>query len=436
MLQRIFGPMDPASPKWELDRRIMPAVVLGYAILLPRELTFDLAGAAMFPYRLALFALAPFAIGQLARDGWRPSFVDAAAVLTGLWFFIALYNTTTLEAAAITGLSLTFDYVLAYLIGRASIRSSRDVRVIMVWLLPGFAAAGAVIMLESLTHRAWLRTAIAQFLGKSPPLLPSNVRMGLYRAPGPFQHPIIGGVYLASLLPVAWLVMTHSRQRIAATFAVFCSIFTVSAAALMALLMALGLTGTYIVQRYVRLPLLLLIGFYTIMTVIGISLVSESGLLSFISRRLTFDPASGFYRQIIWEYAGAEAMRHPWFGIGQRDWVRPAWMPNSSVDSYWLVLALFYGLPAAIGSLLVIIGSIAACITRRNPTRDYVLAAAGLALVLFVLAFSGLSVHIWESLHAWMYLVCGMAVSLGRPVTTAIAAGPTSAPHRAVVAQP
>jgi hypothetical protein len=84
------------------------------------------------------------------------------------------------------------------------------------------------------------------------------------------------------------------------------------------------------------------------------------------------------------------------FGIGLNDWTRPFWQA-STVDNYWIVLAMRYGLPAVSFLLLAIGLNIwrIATAERLSPEAEryrvgYLIAFAGTALVMG-------TVHLWEA---------------------------------------
>lgn len=393
--------------------RLVPMLVVAYACLLPREFQLTVMDAALPPYRLALLAFVPFAFGQLARWPVRPSFIDLCAVFAALWFPISLYMTTSLSAGLVSGGSYAIDLGLAYLLGRASVRSPQDVRSMFTWFIPGLLGVVAIMAAESVSHRMFFRPQLANLLNQPQPFYYHSVRFGLLRALGPFPHPILGGVFLASMLPLGWYLARNNWHRVLACGAALGAVFTVSATAAVGLLLGAVLVLAEIVQRLTRLPVFLVTGFYLAMGAAAISVGSQSGLVNFLIRRLTFEAGSGYYRLWIWEYGGAEAMANPWFGIGQRDWARPIGMSNDSVDAYWLVLAMFYGFPAVAGAAALMLGAIIGLIRSQRWRRPEDRGVA-LALIFFIIVvvFSGFTVHLWESLHSWIIMLCGASISL------------------------
>src|SRR5262249_41143458 len=83
---------------------------------------------------------------------------------------------------------------------------------------------------------------------------------------------------------------------------------------------------------------------------LAIALASNQTPIQFYISHFTFDPQTGWYRQLIWEFGSASVLNHPLFGIGFSDWVRSSWM-TTSVDMFWLLNTMRFGIP---GGLLLV----------------------------------------------------------------------------------
>ena len=427
LLDRLTTPALPVPP---LPARLLPMLLVAYACLLPRELSLVIEGATLQPYRLALIVVTPFALAFLARQPTRPSIMDFFALFASAWFVVALYMASSLSVALVTGTSYALDFGLAYLVGRAAVRQPGDLRLLFTWLLPGLIALLLLLMAESLSHRMLLRPFLADLLNLPDPYIYFRLRFGLLRAMGPFPHPILAGVFLAGALPLAWYLAHNHWQRALGLLAAAGAIFSVSAAAILGLLIGVGMIAAETLQRLTRLPIFLFAGAYLALALAAIKAGSESGVISFLIRYLTLDQGSGYYRLWIWEFGGAEALAHPWFGLGQRDWARPIGMESNSVDAYWLALAMFYGFPAVAGALGVMGGTVVA-LARTQRLRAPADRQVAFAIIAFITiaALSGLTVHLWEGLHAWIILLCGAGVSIVASARQAAAQAHLAHPH-------
>ena len=54
-----------------------------------------------------------------------------------------------------------------------------------------------------------------------------------------------------------------------------------------------------------------------------LTVAAQFHILDFIIQNLMFNPQTADGRLVILEYGSAEIARHPVFGIGLNDWVRP-----------------------------------------------------------------------------------------------------------------
>ena len=142
-----------SARKERFPARMLPAVLIVYACMLPRELTFEIVGVAFQPFRVVLILLLPYAIYLAAQQRMRPSFVDWLIVFAAIWAFIALWVMESLDAALISGLSEGLNLAFAYFIGRVAIRTSKDLQRFFLAILPGLLVCAAIVAVESLMHQ-------------------------------------------------------------------------------------------------------------------------------------------------------------------------------------------------------------------------------------------------------------------------------------------
>ena len=122
---------------------------------------------------------------------------------------------------------------------------------------------------------------------------------------------------------------------------------------------------------------------------------------------LTFSANSSFTRILIWQYASADVLANPIFGIGLGDWDRPRFM-GPSVDNFWLATALRYGLPAfaflAISILVLLWRMGQAAITDTAVAR----ARLGIVTAYAGIIISGCTVHFWNATYCWVMFLFGL----------------------------
>jgi O-antigen ligase len=128
---------------------------------------------------------------------------------------------------------------------------------------------------------------------------------------------------------------------VAATF------FSLSTGAFLAVGTQILLTGYEFITRTVKARWKILITLCVI-TYIVIDLLSNRSPFEVFVSYMTFDQSTSYNRVRIWNFGTAQIWRTPLFGIGLTgDWIRPWWM-SPSMDNFWLVLAVRYGLMAFI----------------------------------------------------------------------------------------
>lgn len=397
-----------------IPTHIWVPIIVAYACLLPREMTVEIAGLAFFPYRACLFIFLPYALAQI-RYVPKLSMIDLFAAFASLWHLIALLMNEPIATAFVRGGAQAADFGLAYLIGRTTLRSVGDLRLMFLALLPGLCVTGLFMIAESLSGQMIVRPFVAKLFGQGEMTsVYERFRMGLFRASGPFPHPILAGVFLSSLLPLAWHLPKSNLVRAIAVAASLCCIFTVSSATVVAMGLSIALMVMHLLQRVTRLPVFIFAIIYSALAFTAVSAVSKSGAFSVFRRYVMLDQGSQIYREWIWQYAGAETLNNPIFGIGLRDWERPSYM-STSVDSFWLVSAMMFGIPLAVAAALTIGGTVGILATRlaRAPI-ELRNAAFAVAASLFVLMFCGFTVHLWEGVACWMLLLTGAGVTLSQ----------------------
>lgn len=410
--RRVFATAPALAWEW---RRLLPAILVVYACILPRELTITVGNVDFRPYRLALVLVLPIVFQLLATDRKPLSLFDGLAAFVSFWYIGALSVNEPLTAVLATGVGQGADFLLAYAVGRASIRRPDDLVKVSLVVLPGFVAEGVILALESVVVQEHLvRPLLARISGHYGMIIQREFRWGMLRALGTFPHPILSGTFVATIFPFAVLVMHKFRDRALGIFAAFSCIFTVSSTSMLNLIVSFGLIALLVAQRITRWPLLWIAGFYSALLLLAVAAISQGGLMSFIIRYASVNSATGYYRKFIWYYAGAEANAHPWFGIGLRDWVRPAWMLSDTIDASWLLMTMRYGYPASMAFLVLAIGT-CLCLALKSGRlrlRTERNACACIAIVIFSLLVSGMSVYLWEGLWVWMVLLIGMGVSV------------------------
>jgi hypothetical protein len=141
-------------------------------------------------------------------------------------------------------------------------------------------------------------------------------------------------------------------------------------------------------------------------TYVAIDLFSTKTPFHVFINNFTFSRQSAYNRILIFEFGTAEVARHPVFGIGLGDWERPVWM-SDSMDNFWLVIAVRYGLPA-LAFLLALLLGLVWCAGRRNDLpEDWRRARHAWAFTLFGITVAAATVHLWNALFVLFVFLIG-----------------------------
>jgi hypothetical protein len=387
-----------------------PLLIFTLGIALPPEASLNLGGLRLSGYRVVLIAtLLPCLLLLFTGLRGRLNLADGLIILHCGWVLLALIRQAGLGQGIESGGIYVVECLGAYLLGRLYIRSYEDFYRLANLLVGLTLLLLAFTIPEALTGKHLLRDIFRSLLG-GPGAHYIDSRMGLTRAFGPFDHPILYGVFSAAGFSLAFYVLAQAKlyplKRLLPTAGVALATFlSLSGGPFVALGMQIAIIGWEKITQGIRFRWLGLFGIFACIY-IAISLLSNRNpLLVFISY-LTFSTRSAYNRVLIWEYGTAEVARHPVFGIGLADWLRAPWM-SESMDNFWLVTAVRYGLPAfalLVTALCVLVIRVA---SRKDCTLEVLLARRAWGFTLFGLALAGCTVHLWNALFVLFFLILG-----------------------------
>ena len=240
-------------------------------------------------------------------------------------------------------------------------------------------------------------------------------RLGLMRAFASFEHPILYGVFVASAFSGTYYVLCDAKLNYLTSkklsVVILATFFSLSGGPFTALAFQMGLICWDRMTRGItgrwKILMGIIIGSWSVISLLS----NRSPILIFISY-LTFSAESAYNRVHIWNFGSAEVMRHPYLGIGLGDWVRAPWM-SASMDNYWLLTTMRYGIPALVFFLLaiwVIAKRIRSVTSLSGPARN---AAKAWLITTMSFALAGLTVHLWNAVMVlfFFFVGCGMAIA-------------------------
>lgn len=407
-------------------------VVFLFVIALVIPVEFRVGTLALsLPRLILLITIIPTTIGLFTGRFGRVYLVDILFALHGFWVLlsIALNNPVrVVEAAGIYNIEFFGAYVLA----RACIRTPqafyRLIRAVLVFTVLSLPLA----IFESLTDESLVLSLIEKIPGvDTVKQLSMPPRLGLHRSQVSFQHPIHYGLFCTAVLALTWIgmkgVLTNTLRYLAVA-AVGAAVFlSLSSGALLAALMQGGLIVWNYVFRRVSRRWLLLAGIFAFGYVLVDLLSNRTPIRVFMSYA-TFSAHNAFWRGIIFEWGLKNVWDNPIFGLGLRNWIRPSFMRSGSIDNYWLVMAVKFGIP---GFAMVAGGYLDAMIRvgRRKLTPGSFISnlRLGWMFMCIGLAFALATVHIWGPLHSFVFFLVGSGMWIVSATDVAVTDGATTA---------
>jgi len=400
---------------------IWPMVLVIYATLLPREVSIHVGENFIYMDRLALALTMPWVAWHLWNGAIRFVLPDWLILILGSWMVISLWAVYGADRALVSGVSFAFDAVAGYYMARISFRSLDDMRRALILCTPGFFLAGISLGVESVTHQLLVRPFFVKIFGglhyasgteNINDVIDVRIRHGLMRAYGPWVHPIEAGLHMATLLGIYWKSGIRGWPLWLAIAASATAIFTVSSAAILALLAIIGMLLYDWLTRQVRELTWPVLFTGLAIAIAGISFLSKGGPIGLFIRFATLDPSTGYFRVAIWQYATQSVLAHPWVGIGFDPYRRPDWMLTTSIDAHWLLYAVRFGLPAALALFFACIAALGG-LFRAEAMANVADAGfyRGIAMSLSMLIIMGFSVTYQGGTLTWFTILLGACVA-------------------------
>jgi O-antigen ligase len=372
-------------------------------LLIPNTLSLSLGELRLSIYRVLLILVAFKAVSFLLTSPKGPArFADRMIIAFSLWAVAAIAINHDPFKALESGGVFFVETAGAYYIGRSATRTMEEATRLVSFLVAYVAALMLVTLPEMLTgvNVVWL---IAEALGGES-RSHIGTRLGMTRAWGPFDHPIINGVICASALGLAVTLGGKRWLRRASTTvaSAFTSISSGAVASIM--VQCIALFWVYRtpnrVNRWSRLGLLIAAAY------VFIDLLSNRSGLKVILSYLTFSPGTASWRLLIWDFGIDNALANPFFGIGFGDWARPDWMKSGSMDNFWLVTMVRYGIPA-----FLLLAAATFSLIRQSAKAGTSPFAEGWLIGALGLIISGCTVHYWNQAHVFFMFYLGLGAA-------------------------
>ena len=390
--------------------------IIVLTIFLPVELSFYAFGLRLTLTRLILLSIVPLLLFKFFRrvstGRYRFVLADLFFPVTGLWLIYAPSNVSGLLDGLNHAGPEVLEFCAAFMSTRVLLRNHGDAFRFANLLSRVIAVVAVIGLIDSLTGTYFthnLSRQLSGYVGSNINDWTDAYRLGLLRAAGPIEHPILFslicsvGLIIAVSAPISFRKLVTAACLLGIVFSF--SSAPVQCAALGICLIIYGRLMAGISFRWLALIATLTAG-------VALAFMVSSSPLGFIISHLIYDAASGYYRYWTWERTIFYVSQSPWFGLG---YSVPPDDINHSIDSLWLVLSIHAGVPGAVFTFLALVGSASLPTSGRNVKLSENESKLGTALgiVIFIIIYIAFTVHIWGSAWVLAGLLAGARAHLG-----------------------
>lgn len=397
------------------NTKALPLPVLIYLIMVVMPFNIHAGPVALSGVRaFLLIMIVPTLIKLFSGKYGRLVAADFLFLMHMGWAGVALVANNPDRMIQFVG-SIAVEFLGGYVLARVYIRSPEAMIAVWKTLFAIIIFTLPLAMFESVTARP----IAAEILGKIPGIqglakIVMEPRMGLNRAQVVFSHPIHYGLFGSVIFALCVIGMKQewsNFRRLLTTGLICCGVFfSLSSGALLPVALQIGLMIWAAVFRKLKARWVLLVSLIVLAYVV-IDLASNRPPIRVFMSYATFSPHNAYWRGLIFEYGIQNVWSNPLFGIGLNDWVRPAWMHTSTVDNFWLLITMQFGIPGFIlllcgyFEILIRIGraKLDADPVKWRLRRAYMFSFVGLTLTLC-------TVHVWGNIYSFTFFLLGSGV--------------------------
>lgn len=406
---------DRAAPTAQTGR--LPLVIMIYLVMVVLPIGVSVGPLVFTGVRLVLLVMiVPLMVRLFMGHYGRIIATDVLFVLHVVWLALAMALNNPSQLIEQTG-SVGMEFLGGYVLGRAYIRTRADFIALTRFLIVLVLCMVPLALIETATGRVPLVELMHKLPGVRTIVISiQEDRFGLNRVQLGFEHPIHFGLFCSVVFSLCFVGMQGTfggvRRWVTSGVIALTCLLALSSGAFLAIAMQLGLIFWAMALAKVQMRWWILVGLFVLAYVV-IDLLSNRTPIAVFMSYATFSAQTAYWRALIFEYGMQNVAANPIFGIGLNDWVRPSWMVTSTVDNFWLLMAMRYGIP---GFLTVTVGYIlvVAHVMRRDLRLDPQLSVLRRA---WVFTFLGLSftlctVHVWTAIYSFVFFMLGAGVWL------------------------
>lgn len=337
---------------------------------------------------------------------------DICVILICVWTSILLLVRG--EGTPIQGSGMLFIETMGpYFLARCFIRTPEQFHQMVKILLVIIIAMIPFLLYENVSHVDWI---LRLFQKIGPVIAEVHIpgRLGFDRAQGPFEHPILLGVFCGSLLGLSYYVIGYGRGRIT----------PIASAAAVALAAFTGLSSGPISGVMVQIMMIIwdnlfgrvksrwrIFAYLLIFCYVFIDVFSNRPPFLVLVSYFALNAQTGYGRMMIWHWGWVNIFHHPLFGIGLADWER-SWVMTDSFDMFWLLNGMRNGILAmAFYFLAFFLNVIPIARKKINDERIHSY-KMGYILCMGYFFICGWMVHYWTASYQMLFFMIASGVWL------------------------
>lgn len=400
------------------NKKRMHLPIALYFLMIALPIQFDVGSIFMTGVRVVLIvSLLPTLFSLLSGRLGRVIWSDILLLIYSLWIIATLFVNSPDQAISFGG-SVTVELFGGYLLARAYIRTADDFAMVCRLIFTVVIFSIPFGMYESLTGVA----PIPVLIDKLPFFYSvsdfyndlAGVRFGFERAQVIFPHPILYGLFCSTAVSFAFVafkgVYSNSVRYIISFLMVFGTILSISSGAVLPLVMQFGLNiWSWAFGGYKRKWVVLLI--LIALAYVVVDLISNRTPITVFLSYATFSEENAYGRIDIFDWGMKNVWDKPFIGRGLNDWFRAWYMHSGSMDNFWLLETVRYGIP---GFILVVTSFVLIVwqVMRRDFEEDSVLLQYRRAWVftLLGLIFTLCTVDVWATAQSYTFFLLGTGV--------------------------
>jgi hypothetical protein len=393
-------------------RLALPVVLLLISLIIP--FVFMVGPLRLSAYRLVLIVFfVPSALMWLRGKAGPVRLADLALLFFCAWATLSLAVVHGVGMAVEAGGIMLLEAMGAYLMARCFIRDAASFRRMVRLLFILVAGMLPFAAYEAFTGQNIMHNFFENIFRSYPDVLKAP-RWGMRRVQGPFEHPILFGVFSGGILGLVHFVLgyqkawiTRMSQTLAVTVAAF---FSLSSGPLISMGVQIALLGWDDTLKAIKSRWKIFAGL-ALFSGLLVELISERSIPRLLISFFAFNTSSAWNRLRIWEYGSASVLNHPLWGIGLNDWERPAYMVKS-VDMLWLVPAMRYGLPGGLALHLAFFAVFLPVLFKKGLDAQQKRFRTGFLISMAGFYISGWTVYYWNATWVVFIFLLGSGVWL------------------------